>query len=96
MRPTFAEYAPWIMFYESNFRNIPNLAHASTATGYFQDIHGTWAEFAAKVPGASQYARAMDAPYLVQYAVNELVFAAQGIKAWATWPHIMAAVGVEE
>jgi hypothetical protein len=90
---TFAQLAPWIMWFESGFRNIPNEAGKSTATGYFQIVIGTWQEFGAKVPGALDYARAMDAPYAVQYAVAEQVYLGQGIKAWATWPKIIEAAG---
>jgi hypothetical protein len=90
MSVAFAHYAPWIIWFESTFRNIKN--PASTAEGYFQIIIGTWREFAPKVPGATQYAQANLAPYLIQYAVAEQIYLGQGIKAWATWEKIEAAV----
>jgi hypothetical protein len=89
MTITFAQAAPWIMFYESSMRNVRNAA-GSSASGYFQIIKTTWNQFRAHVPDAAAFAEAIDAPYPIQYAVAAAVFAGQGLDAWAVAPKVRA------
>lgn len=53
----------WVMQHESGGRNVPNASGASTASGYFQMINGTWKAYGGSTP------RAMDASYAEQAAV---------------------------
>lgn len=64
---------------ESGGRNVPNSSGASTASGYFQIINGTWI-----ANGGRQFApTAMQATYAEQRIVAERIAAARG--SYADW-----------
>jgi hypothetical protein len=74
---------------ESGNQNIPNQqgpggAPASTASGYYQIIDGTWRE-GARLAGidVGQYPRAIAAPFDVQHQVAQVLYARYGAKPWA-------------
>jgi len=71
---------------ESGNRNIPGpyTGRGGYASGVLQIADNTWREHAAGVPGASQYARAMDAPPDMQQAVANTI----PLGEWATLPQV--------
>ena len=71
---------------ESHTQNVagPYTGRGGYASGYLQIADNTWREHAAGVPGASQYARAMDAPPNVQEAVADTI----PLGEWATLPQV--------
>jgi len=63
---------------ESGNRNIPNSSGASTASGFFQFIDGTWRGL-----GGTQYAsRAIGASFAEQLAIAEKAYAQSGTTPW--------------
>lgn len=83
LTPGIAHAAPqeaWdaVALCESGGQNIESASPASTASGYFQIIDGTWAAY-----GGLEYApRAIDATYEQQLTVAERILAGQGPSAW--------------
>jgi len=74
---------------ESGNQNIPNQqgpggTPASTASGYYQIIDGTWRE-GARLAGidVGQYPRAIAAPFDVQHQVAQALYARYGARPWA-------------
>lgn len=91
-----AQALPLISQYESNNQDVlnssgPGGTAASTASGYYQIINGTWSQYAAQVPGASQYPTAMSAPADVQAQVATAIYNAQGIAPWQSNTNLMTA-----
>jgi hypothetical protein len=84
--------------YESGNRNVPNASGpggtpASTASGYYQILNGTWRQFAPQAGvDLSQYPTAMSAPFDVQTRVASLIYSQQGLAPWASDSRLMAAV----
>lgn len=87
---------PLIAQYESGNQNIANVplpgAAPSTASGYYQIINGTWQQYAAGVPGASQYPTAMSAPQSVQTQVAAAIYNAQGLGPWSSNAPLVSAI----
>jgi hypothetical protein len=78
-----------IEHFESGGRNIENQdvgRRHSTASGFWQFLDSTWREWARKVPGASQYARAWLAPREIQRQVAEKLYQAEGFAPWTADP----------
>jgi hypothetical protein len=59
-----------------------NLALGSTASGAYQFTNTTWNQYAAAVPGASQYGAAYLAPPAVQDAVFQQAVQSNGLNDW--------------
>lgn len=93
-----AQALPLINQYESGNRNILTQIFAApgqppnTASGYYQITNSTWQQYAARVPGASQYDTAMSAPESVQTQVATALYNDQGIKPWESNVALMQAL----
>jgi hypothetical protein len=92
-----AKILPLISHYESGDRNIPNASGpggmpASSASGYYQILKGTWQQFAPQVGvSLSQYPTAMSAPLDLQTKVANLIYNKQGLAPWNSDSRLMAA-----
>src|SRR5271166_1037410 len=88
-----------IMQYESQGQNINNFKYSTdpkkySASGYWQILDSTWKRYASKVPGASNFSRAIDAPYDIQRGVASAILAAEGPSPWANYnPRLASALG---
>lgn len=86
---------PLISQYESNNQNVLN-TQGSTASGYYQIINGTWAQFAPQSGvDIGKYPTAMSAPPDVQAQVATTIYNQQGFTPWSSNTKLLAAVNAQ-